>query len=368
MGEPTPAEIMVQRILEGRAPQPLRSAAARGALPLPPATLVRLGVFLLQDSEESIRSEAENSLTNLDSDTLQEALAETACPTEVMEHFAKRASREEKLAERIAFHPDAPATAISVLATGGSSSIIELVLTNQERLLRQPAILDCMMLNPAVRADQHGRILELVERAAKLQQKRKAEVADGAEVEEEPQLDFEEAAKLLQVDVGELLSASEILGAEELEHHEDEAVRNAFQIIVTLNTAQKALLAMKGGREERMILIRDSNKTVSLGVLKNPRMNESEIEAIAKMRNVTDEVLRQIGNHRDWVKNYTVVTSLVYNPRTPQGVSTNFIPRLTNRDLKNLANSRDVPELIRRMARRTHDTRTQRANRGFKKK
>ena len=69
-----------------------------------------------------------------------------------------------------------------------------------------------------------------------------------------------------------------------------------------------------------------------------------------------------------WTKSYPVVLALVTNPRTPQGVSTNFISRLANRDLKNLASSRDVPELIRRMARRTFVIRTKPQTRVYKKK
>jgi hypothetical protein len=125
---------------------------------------------------------------------------------------------------------------------------------------------------------------------------------------------------------------------------------------------------MKGDREERMILIRDSNRTVAVGVLRNGRITEPEIESIAKMRNVQDEVLRQVGSAREWTKNYNVILSLIRNPRTPQGVSMNFVSRLTNRDLKILVSSRDVPELIRRMARRTLETRTQSQRVSFKKK
>ena len=77
---------------------------------------------------------------------------------------------------------------------------------------------------------------------------------------------------------------------------------------------------------------------------------------------VTSEVLRHVGATRDWTKSYSVVRALVWNPRTPQTVSTNFIPRLANRDLRDLMRSREVPELIRRMAKRTHDLRTQSRN------
>jgi len=215
-----------------------------------------------------------------------------------------------------------------------------------------------LMLNPALRAEQRGRILELLERASKLEE-RDAEAARQAPDADVEDADLEETARLLDVDVGDLLSYSEIVDGEEFAESEDPEIRNTYQKIITLNTAQKAILAMKGGREERMILIRDTNKVVALAVLKNGRITEQEVESIARMRNVSDEVLRLVGSNREWTKNYPVILSLINNPRTPQRISSNFITRLTNRDLKNLYMSRDIPELIRRMARRTHDTRTQ---------
>ena len=143
--------------------------------------------------------------------------------------------------------------------------------------------------------------------------------------------------------LGELFAASEILGGEEFERAPDPAMRSVYRKILTLSTAQKALLALKGGREERTILIRDTNKVVALAVLKNPRLNEQEVESVAAMRNVSDEVLRAIGSNREWSKVYQVAAALVRNPRTPPGVSTNFIPRLTERDLKLLAKDKNVP-------------------------
>ena len=62
------------------------------------------------------------------------------------------------------------------------------------------------------------------------------------------------------------------------------------------------------------------------------------------------------------------VTALVNNPRTPPGVSTNLVARLQNQDLKRIGTNHDVPELIRRMAKRTLETRTQKLSGGLKKK
>jgi hypothetical protein len=328
---------------------------------LPRAVLVRLYLFLREAEEPEIRDQAEQSLGALEREAVLDVLDDRDCASEVLQHYAKEAAKDEAMAERIAFHHGAPATALTALASIGSAAVIDLVLTNQERLLQQPDLLSCLSLNPSLRADQRGRILELLDRATQAAASSDAaakgqEPAEGEEVSEE----LQEAARLLQVDIGELYAASEILGGEEFENSEDPEIRGAYQKILTLNVAQKAVLAMRGGREERMILVRDTNKLVALGVLRNPRIQENDVETIARMRNVTDEVLRQIGHNREWTKSYAVVSILVNNPRTPQAISTNFVPRLQTQDLKRLATSKDVPELIRRMAKRTLDIRTQR--------
>lgn len=366
---------IVRAIRAGNAPEHVRAAAARGALPLPRGTLVQLFVGLLQDDKPEIREDAEKSIEGLDVEGIQEALRDETCPPEVLLYFSKQAAGTDSLAECIAFHPNSPVSAMTILAALGNTAVVDLVLTNEELLLRKPGLLEKMMMNPALGHNHRGRLLELLARAAKLADDTAAvdaestgDEAEGESVAEEREEDsLEDLAALLEIDVGELLSASEILGAEELEESDDPEIRSAYQKIVALNPAKKAVLAMKGGREERLILIRDSNKVVSMGVLKNPRITETEVEAIAKMRNVTDEVLRLLGSTREWVKNYTVIHSLVTNPKTPQSISTNFIKRLNSKDLKRIGSSRDIPELIRRMARKTIDQRTQRPQ-GFRKK
>jgi hypothetical protein len=361
---PSSFEDVVQRVLAGEAPPQVRAAAARGALPLSRAALVRLQVFLRADEDPEIRAQAEESLRELPRESLLEVLRDEECGPEVLEHFAGPATRDPAIAERIVFHRDVPAGALATLASRGTADVIDLVLINEERLRAEPDLLNRLAVNPALRAVQRGRILELLDRASRSAAAARAaqegtgepEAGDAEAVGEE----FEEAAELLQVDIGELYTASEILGGEELRQSDDPEIRTAYERILMLNVAQKAILAMRGGREERMILVRDTNKLVALGVLRNPRLVEEDVEGIARMRNVTDEVLRKIGQTRGWTKSYAIITALINNPRTPQGISTNFIPRLQNQDLKRLSNSKDVPELIRRMAKRTLDTRNQR--------
>ena len=139
---------------------------------------------------------------------------------------------------------------------------------------------------------------------------------------------------------------------------EEEAVEGAeprastVQKIAALNVAQRMTLAMKGTREERAVLIRDPNKIVAAAVLSSPKLNDTEVEAIAKMANVSEDVLRTIAQSRAWIKSYAIVHALVKNPKTPIAMSMNFLPRLVDKDLRTLSTNRNVPEVVRVTARK----------------
>jgi len=119
-----------------------------------------------------------------------------------------------------------------------------------------------------------------------------------------------------------------------------------------MSPAQRLALAMRGTREERAILIRDPNKIVAVAVLSSPKVTDSEVENIAKMVNVSDDVLRIIGHTRAWMKNYGIVSALTKNPKTPVGVSLNLLSRLLEKDVKGLANDRNIPDVLRLAARK----------------
>jgi hypothetical protein len=132
----------------------------------------------------------------------------------------------------------------------------------------------------------------------------------------------------------------------------EEEPQSALQRIASLNVARRIALAMKGNREERAILIRDPNRIVTAAVLSSPKMNDAEVAAIAKMQNVSEDVLRTIANNRSWLKNYSVVLAVVKNPKTPVAMSMNLMARLGEKDLKLLSTDRNVPDALRVQARR----------------
>jgi hypothetical protein len=124
------------------------------------------------------------------------------------------------------------------------------------------------------------------------------------------------------------------------------------RLLSTLPVMQRVKLAMKGTREQRAVLVRDSNKLVAAAVLSSPKVTESEIEAFTKMGNVSEDVLRVIGTNRTWLKNYGIAAGLCRHPKTPPAISMHLTHRLNERDLKMLSTDRNVQEPLRVLARK----------------
>jgi hypothetical protein len=124
------------------------------------------------------------------------------------------------------------------------------------------------------------------------------------------------------------------------------------QRLGSMNIAQRISRAMKGTREERAILIRDPNRIVTAAVLSSPKMTDTEVAGIARMGNVSEDVIRTIAGNRAWLKNYSVALALVKNAKTPVALSMNLLARMTDRDLRMLSTDRNVPDVLRVAARK----------------
>lgn len=127
-----------------------------------------------------------------------------------------------------------------------------------------------------------------------------------------------------------------------MENDGSESIASLYQKIQTMTVSEKLDLARKASKEARTILMRDSNKLVQLAVVNSPKITESEIVAIAGNRQVTEEVLREIGMNREWLRNYQVRHALANNPKTPLTIAMAQISYLNQRDLSLLAKSKGV--------------------------
>jgi hypothetical protein len=119
-----------------------------------------------------------------------------------------------------------------------------------------------------------------------------------------------------------------------------------------MTVPEKVKAAMKGTREMRSALIRDTNKMVASAVLSSPKLTDQEVESFARMANVSEDILRTIATTRAWVKNYGVLLGLTKNPKTPLALSLTLLHRLNDRDLRGLSIDRNVPEPLRIAARK----------------
>ena len=124
------------------------------------------------------------------------------------------------------------------------------------------------------------------------------------------------------------------------------------QRIQGMTVAERIKLALRGGKEARTLLMRDPNRLIRRFVLQNPRLSDEEIIALAKNRTADDELLRLVAESRDWTKNYHVRHALVTNPKTPLVLALRFLASLYERDIRQLAKSKNVSATVSAQAKR----------------
>lgn len=133
---------------------------------------------------------------------------------------------------------------------------------------------------------------------------------------------------------------------------DEESVVDLRAKIADMRIPEKIKLAMFGNSTCRFLLIFDSSRTVQDAVIKNPRLTPGEIETFSKNSNISDHVLRQISNERSWVKDYMVKRNLVTNPKTPSDIALKWLRYLRKSDLRIIAKSKNLPNLISVTARK----------------
>lgn len=119
-------------------------------------------------------------------------------------------------------------------------------------------------------------------------------------------------------------------------------------------------LAYKGNKEARGILIRDTNKSVSVAVLKSGKVNAGEAAVYAANRNLSDEVIRTICATKEFMRKQNVRMALVGNPKTPTKVAMGILMSLGKKDLQALAKNRSVSGTISKAALKRFKTEFQR--------
>ena len=387
----------VRAILDGTAPTQARMAAASGMLPLPQSDLLEVLVNLRQEDDPTIVEAANETLAEQNAeDLLAAAVNEETSPT-VLDFLASLSSDHKQIHEAVILNRNTNDRSIAnIAAATQEASLLELIALNQQRLVRFPAIIDAILENEGRSAEASRRARETKreffekERGAQqiAQELRargnsaaaeffeSADLGEGFSAEDawliashievsDADLDNSwlpaERYEELQVETSAERAANlaKVLEHERLEKGDVPAERvSLIRRIMFLNARDRMKLAMKGDREARGILIRDSNRMVAVAVINNPRVTDQEVENIAAMRTVADEVLRLIALNRAWARSYPIIHNLVRNPRTPIPTAITTLPRIRTRDLQNLTQNRNVSEAVRRQALRLAQVRS----------
>jgi hypothetical protein len=329
----------LEKFFTGQLPKNVRLLAARGLIPLPPHEMLRLLVRLDRDSDPEVAKKAAETLAGWNEKDLLIQLQSPECSAEVFEFFSESASTAVQ--EAVITNLAASGTVVATLAARVSAPLLETILYNRMRLLEFPEILQNLKLNPAATPQILGTVRE-IEAEFFSSKKRQYTVGQSEEAAPAQEEMIEFAADLPPDDL--------VLEGLPLDPQQREAA-----ILMKLNRmsfSQKLVLALKGSREVRSVLIRDTNRQIAQSVLQSPKLTIGEVETFAAMRSISDDVIRQIGNSKEWTRSYAVVQNLVKNPKTPPMISQRLMFRLQSRDLMMLARDRGIPEAVRRNAQR----------------
>jgi hypothetical protein len=163
--------------------------------------------------------------------------------------------------------------------------------------------------------------------------------------------EYERIARQVEAEEDDIIVPFELIG--DYERPPGAAAQGSlYTQIVTMTVSEKVKLALRGNKDARTILVRDASKMIRRFVLQNPRIGDGEIVAICRNRSADDELLRMISAKREWMRNYQVRLALATNPKTPLPIAIRQVMTLGERDLQQLAKSRNVPQAVAVQARR----------------
>ena len=120
----------------------------------------------------------------------------------------------------------------------------------------------------------------------------------------------------------------------------------------SMTTAQKIQVALHGNRDQRNAILRDHNRALHPYVLKNPQVSVEDILAIAKNAQMSAELLKQIGERREWFQRPQIATALARNPKTPPELAVRALDYVPVESLRQMAKGTGVLPHVAQAARK----------------
>lgn len=368
-------------------PEGVMRTAAKGALPVPASEMLEILVYLTQNPVFGL--DAKMTLAGWDIASAVKVLSNPSAPAEVLGYFWTETNRRPSLMPALIENTAITESMLIELATSGRHEMVGPLLASP-RVRRSQVLVDALASNPEITPDE----LRMLQEAAPAVAEAPAEDDAGAEAAHQTWQQQHEAEI-----VAEEGKPFELVGKDEDEGEDqqpdpakpataggatvastpvqpssgpgsssamaamalsaqprtkasllDEKKLSVLQKLARMKAAERVKAAFSGGRDERMILIRDGAKVVQNAVLSSPKLTDPEVETFAAAKNVSENVLREIARNRRFMKNYNVGRNLVNNAKCPLDLSLTLVKNLMVYDLKALRFNKAVPETIRQVA------------------
>ena len=319
----------IARIVKPGAPRDVQLEAARGALPLAGKDLLTALFLLCGSHDVEIKKIAVKTLRQLPEKILVPIVQDDSLHPQLLDLLTRARMFDVELMAVVIMHPATSLKTLLNLAEKAPHDVLERLVGYQELLHQYPQLVEAIIANPAA---ERAWKFKLGWQDPDQEPQKETTAADDENAADDEDDEGDESRSQTEVEV--LMEAAEEEGL------------SKYQIALELKVAEKIKIGMTGDKEWRSILMKESNKLVQGAVMKNPRISDGEVLLVAKNKTSSDELIRIILLNRDWMKNYEIKKALVIHPKTPVPKALRFVSSLTMKDLKGLAKSRQVSNIV----------------------
>lgn len=335
---------------------PQKLAVINGLLPLTASEFLKALIFFCGDEDETVRKAAVDKLRFTQSNEIKKIIS-----PEIPENSVRTLTK-------LAGERRDSSIIISLLLTGKLQRnwILEFLATNDRTFwttlvthkdfveFTLPQKEDFKQLLSAISdvllSLYEEQLSYFADRIAETESEKQAEKTDEAEGGEEEE-EEEEVVELEDTifDFPDFLTsetAFEGLSADDMLDQR----KTIAEALRDMNVGQKIKVAMLGNLEVRKILIKDPRKQIVMAVLGNARITDKEVASIAADPSSSLDAISYIASNKSLSKSYAVKLALVNNPKTPLKTALMLLETIRMNDLKNIAKSRNVSNVIKQRA------------------
>ena len=363
-------------------PPPMRMMAARAMAPIPPKNLVPIIYQLMMDPDPKIAAAASKSFRGLDDKLVGPIVGDANVPGQLLEALCHTLVDNFQIVEKLLLNKATPdAGFVYVAGHATDEKVFNLVVENQERLLRTHGIVRALSKNNKCLRSELDRAIDFL-------------VREGVFLDDVPEFEDSflrlgkhemlEALKKVKISRDDLtprqqaqmdargLTPDQVVFGDDERELTDEEVEAAVEgknpensiedvggALFAYKLPVQIKLAMTGSHARAIEALTSPNRMVASAGIRNPKVKDNDVVKISRSKSMHEDVIRYICNHGDWTKSYAVKLNLIQNPKTPQSLVLRWMPLLRQTDLKALSKSKQVPSAVQMQAKRMMETRGQ---------